>query len=188
VADLAEAIVEDDTCLAVGRVDSVTRRVGRGHKGHQPFVGDVTHPLCVGARLGAECERKCNSDGRDRCFDLWLRLDLLPVEAAAIPRRPVSRARWASRSAVSKEDRALARTVSRSRKATELDGAMARGRAAPSRSLLGREIRSYSLHQKPHRRRRTRARRFQAVFVREPDNPYDSNAIAVYPPAGKTGT
>jgi HIRAN domain len=28
---------------------------------------------------------------------------------------------------------------------------------------------------------------FQAVLVREPDNPYDSNAIAVYSPAGKIG-
>jgi hypothetical protein len=45
VADLAETIVEYDACLAVGRVDAVTRRVGRGHKGHQPFVWDVTHHL-----------------------------------------------------------------------------------------------------------------------------------------------
>jgi len=28
---------------------------------------------------------------------------------------------------------------------------------------------------------------FQAVLVREPDNPYDPNAIAVYSPAGKIG-
>jgi hypothetical protein len=28
---------------------------------------------------------------------------------------------------------------------------------------------------------------FQAVLIREPDNPYDSNAIAVYSPAGKVG-
>jgi hypothetical protein len=28
---------------------------------------------------------------------------------------------------------------------------------------------------------------FQAVLMREPDNPYDSNAIAVYSPAGKIG-
>jgi hypothetical protein len=28
---------------------------------------------------------------------------------------------------------------------------------------------------------------FQAVLVREPDNPYDANAIAVYSPAGKIG-
>jgi hypothetical protein len=28
---------------------------------------------------------------------------------------------------------------------------------------------------------------FQAVLVREPNNPYDSNAIAVYSPAGKIG-
>jgi hypothetical protein len=28
---------------------------------------------------------------------------------------------------------------------------------------------------------------FQAVLVREPDNEYDSNAIAVYSPAGKIG-
>lgn len=28
---------------------------------------------------------------------------------------------------------------------------------------------------------------FQAVLVREPDNPYDSNAIAVYSPVGKIG-
>jgi len=28
---------------------------------------------------------------------------------------------------------------------------------------------------------------FRAVLMREPDNPYDSNAIAVYSPAGKIG-
>lgn len=28
---------------------------------------------------------------------------------------------------------------------------------------------------------------FQAVLVREPDNPYDSNAIAIYSPVGKIG-